>query len=113
MMYAVDFRVGRRGLFKVAGALIAGLAGLKSIPQAQCAQVDIRDEAIRRLALGLDIPSEILTAQGGMNHWSSWAGGWCAPSSTYCDISPPGVEAFLALPEPVVVRGGVRFPERS
>lgn len=33
---------------------------------------DLLDSAIRRLALGLDIPPEILTGTGGMNHWSAW-----------------------------------------
>lgn len=32
----------------------------------------IRDEAIRRLALGMDMPPEILTGTGDMNHWNSW-----------------------------------------
>lgn len=30
------------------------------------------DKSIRRLALGLDMPPEILTGVGGMNHWSAW-----------------------------------------
>jgi hypothetical protein len=34
--------------------------------------VELRDEAIRRLSLGMDIAPEILTGQGDMNHWSSW-----------------------------------------
>jgi hypothetical protein len=33
----------------------------------------LRDEAIRRLALGMDMPPEILTGTGDMNHWSSWS----------------------------------------
>ncbi len=33
---------------------------------------DLLDNAIRRLALGLDIPPEILTGTGGMNHWGAW-----------------------------------------
>lgn len=33
---------------------------------------DLRDEAIRRLALGMDMPPEILTGTGEMNHWNSW-----------------------------------------
>jgi hypothetical protein len=32
----------------------------------------LRDEAIRRLALGMDMPPEILTGTGDMNHWNSW-----------------------------------------
>lgn len=30
------------------------------------------DQCIRRLALGLDIPPEMLLGIGGMNHWSAW-----------------------------------------
>ena len=33
---------------------------------------DLRDEAIRRLALGLDAPPEVLLGTGGMNHWGAW-----------------------------------------
>jgi hypothetical protein len=31
-----------------------------------------RNEAIRRLALGLDAPPELLLGTGGMNHWGAW-----------------------------------------
>jgi hypothetical protein len=34
--------------------------------------MELRTEAIRRLAGGMDIAQEILTGQGDMNHWSSW-----------------------------------------
>ena len=34
--------------------------------------VDLRTEAIRRLALGMEIPPEIMTGTGGVNHWSGW-----------------------------------------
>jgi hypothetical protein len=34
--------------------------------------IELRSEAIRRLALGLDMPPEILTGTSDMNHWSSW-----------------------------------------
>lgn len=33
---------------------------------------NLRDEAIRRLALGLDAPPELLLGTGGMNHWGGW-----------------------------------------
>lgn len=33
---------------------------------------DMQDAQIRRLALGLDIPPEILLGVGDMNHWSAW-----------------------------------------
>ena len=32
----------------------------------------LRDEAIRRLALGLDAPPELLLGVSGMNHWGAW-----------------------------------------
>jgi hypothetical protein len=33
---------------------------------------ELRDEAIRRLALGLDAPPEVLLGLGSTNHWSAW-----------------------------------------
>lgn len=34
--------------------------------------IELRAEAIRRLALGMDMPPEILTGTADMNHWGSW-----------------------------------------
>lgn len=39
---------------------------------------ELRDEAIRRLALGQDAPPELLLGTGDMNHW----GGWLVQSET-------------------------------
>lgn len=33
---------------------------------------ELREEAIRRLALGQDCPPELLLGVGGMNHWGAW-----------------------------------------
>jgi hypothetical protein len=33
---------------------------------------DMRDESIRRYALGADAPAELLLGMGGMNHWGAW-----------------------------------------
>jgi hypothetical protein len=33
---------------------------------------NLRDEAIRRLALGQDAPPELLLGMAGMNHWGAW-----------------------------------------
>lgn len=33
---------------------------------------NLRDEAIRRLALGQDAPPELLLGVGGLNHWGAW-----------------------------------------
>jgi len=35
--------------------------------------IDLRNEAIRRLALGMDIPPEVLQGLSESNHWSAWA----------------------------------------
>ena len=34
--------------------------------------LDTRDRAIRRLALSLELPPELLTGVGGTNHWNAW-----------------------------------------
>lgn len=33
---------------------------------------DLREELIRRLAIGLDLPAELLLGIGGLNHWSAY-----------------------------------------
>lgn len=33
---------------------------------------DLRDEALRRLSLAMDMPPEVLTGTGDTNHWSAW-----------------------------------------
>src|SRR3546814_7696452 len=33
---------------------------------------ELREEAIRRLALGQDAPPEVLLGLGSMNHWGAW-----------------------------------------
>lgn len=34
--------------------------------------IELRNEAIRRLALGMDMPPEVLTGSADSNHWSAW-----------------------------------------
>ena len=34
--------------------------------------IELRNEAIRRLALGMDMPPEVLTGSGDSNHWAAW-----------------------------------------
>lgn len=34
--------------------------------------IELRAEAIRRLALGMDMPPEVLTGTADLNHWGSW-----------------------------------------
>lgn len=36
------------------------------------AAIELRQEAIRRLALGMDMPPEVLTGTAEMNHWNAW-----------------------------------------
>jgi hypothetical protein len=33
---------------------------------------DLRDEAIRRIAVGMDMPPEVLTGTAEVNHWGAW-----------------------------------------
>lgn len=35
--------------------------------------INLRNEAVRRLALGLDMPPEVLTGSADLNHWNAWA----------------------------------------
>jgi hypothetical protein len=35
--------------------------------------VELRNEAIRRLGLGMDMPPEVVTGMADLNHWSAWA----------------------------------------
>lgn len=35
--------------------------------------IELRTEAIRRLALGLDMPPEVLTGTADLTHWNAWA----------------------------------------
>lgn len=35
--------------------------------------IELRTEAIRRLALGLDMPPEVLTGVADVNHWTAWS----------------------------------------
>ena len=34
---------------------------------------ELRTSAVRRIAIGLDIPPEVLTGMGDLNHWTAWA----------------------------------------
>jgi hypothetical protein len=34
--------------------------------------IELRDEAIKRTALGMDMPPEVLEGSADLNHWSSW-----------------------------------------
>jgi hypothetical protein len=52
---------------------VVGKIGLVSFATPfDAASKDLRDEAIRRLALGLDAPPEVMLGLGSSNHWSAW-----------------------------------------
>ena len=34
--------------------------------------VELRDAALRRMAIGLDLPAEVILGMGDVNHWGSW-----------------------------------------
>ncbi len=41
-------------------------------PAAAYEEKDLRDEALRRIATGLDMPPEVLLGTADVNHWGSW-----------------------------------------
>lgn len=55
------------------GEVIANVHHLQFWSELDNHAIELRTEAIRRLALSMDMPPEILTGQGDSNHWSSWS----------------------------------------
>lgn len=41
-------------------------------PQEAYPETGLRSECIERMAIGLDLPAEVLLGKGGANHWSAW-----------------------------------------
>lgn len=72
----------------------------------------LRDAAIRRLALSLDVPAEILLGTGDMNHWSAWQ---VEESAIKLHIEPLMVLICDALTRdvlrPMLVKQGHNDPE--
>ncbi|WP_282775881.1 hypothetical protein [Nocardia sp. CC201C] len=59
---------------KVPGALVDKIKHLKFSEPLDPKAQELRAEAIRRIALGMDSPPEVLLGLGsGSNHWSAWA----------------------------------------
>lgn len=56
----------------MAGDQIANVRHLTFWSEFDAQSIELRQEAIRRLALGLDMPPEALTGTGEMNHWNAW-----------------------------------------
>lgn len=56
----------------MAGEQIANVRHITFWSEFDAQLMELRKEAIRRVALGLDMPPEALTGTGEMNHWGSW-----------------------------------------
>lgn len=54
------------------------------------------DEAIKRLALGLDMPPEVLTGMAGVNHWTAWQ---VEDTAITLHVEPPAEIVCNALTE--------------
>lgn len=59
-------------VMQVAGEWIGKIKHLRFWSELDKESINLRTEAIRRLALGMDMPPEVLEGTGEMNHWSSW-----------------------------------------
>ncbi|CAL9327389.1 hypothetical protein [Streptomyces sp. enrichment culture] len=60
-------------LLEVPAESIGGIKWLKFESDFDNLAVQLREEAIRRFANGLEVPAEILLGLGDANHWSAWA----------------------------------------
>jgi hypothetical protein len=59
-------------VIKVPGEYVDKITHIKFDTPFDGRVLDLMDGAIKRLALGLDIPPEILTGTSAMNHWGAW-----------------------------------------
>jgi len=59
-------------VIKVPGELVDRIKHLRFDTPFDERVLSLMDNAIKRLALGLDIPPEILTGTSAMNHWGAW-----------------------------------------
>lgn len=59
-------------VIKAPGAVLANATHLKFSTPFDEATQELRTEAIRRLALGMDLPPEIMLGTAGINHWGAW-----------------------------------------
>jgi hypothetical protein len=59
-------------VIKVPGEFVDKITHIKFDTPFDDRVLDLMDGAIKRLALGLDIPPEILTGTSAMNHWGAW-----------------------------------------
>lgn len=59
-------------VIKVPGELVDKIKHISFSTPFDAQARELLDNAIRRLALGMDIPPEILTGTSAMNHWGAW-----------------------------------------
>lgn len=74
----------------------------------------MREAAVKRMAMSLDIPPEVLTGMGGTNHWSGWQ---IEESSIKIHIEPLLIQLADALNigyyQPALKAAGVKNPEKK
>jgi hypothetical protein len=59
-------------VLQVAGEYLEKVQHLKFWSELDEKAIELRNEAIRRLALGMDMPPEVLTGVADVNHWGAW-----------------------------------------
>lgn len=77
-------------LLEIPGDLINGVKWLDFGVGFDTMLMQLRDEAIRRFAAGVNVPAEQLLGVGGMNHWGAWA--------VSAEAISTGVEPTVAIP---------------
>lgn len=74
----------------------------------------MREAAVKRMAMSLDIPPEVLMGMGGTNHWSGWQ---IEESSIKIHIEPLLIQLADALNigyyQPALKAAGVKNPEKK
>lgn len=60
-------------VIKVPDDAVGKVQHIKLSTELSAAAADLRKEAINRLAGGADLPGEVITGMGSMNHWGTWA----------------------------------------
>lgn len=60
-------------VIKVPDDAVGKVQHLKLSTELSTSVAELRKDAINRLANGADLPGEVITGMGSMNHWGSWA----------------------------------------
>jgi hypothetical protein len=101
-------------VLRVAGDYIEKVKHLQIIDPTQFyPETGLREECIKRLALGLDMPAEILTGMGDINHWGVWGVDEHAWKAHLQPIAMQLVDDLTAsFYRPSLAADGVTDPER-